>query len=132
LTAAPVRSRIVDVRRALAALIVLTFSTSAVVTATMCGGWEWTASARMDCCAAMGHDCPDQAAADGCCGRAEQAQQKFENSSDACKPLPPAATLVAMPPPTMLPALTAAVAFERTFQQRPHSPPLSRSSVLLI
>ena len=33
-------------RRVLAALIVLTFSTSAVVTATMCGSWESTASAR--------------------------------------------------------------------------------------
>jgi hypothetical protein len=80
----------------------------------------------------MGHDCPDQEAADGCCGRAEQAQQKFENSAGPYKPPPPAAMLLAVPLITGLQALTAAVAFERTFQQHPHSPPLSRSSVLLI
>jgi hypothetical protein len=132
LAVTPSGSRIVAVRRVLAALMMLTFTASAVITATMCGGWESTASARMDCCAAMGHDCPDQEAADGCCGRAEQAQQKFENSTDPYKPLPPAAVLLAIPPATGLPALTAAVAFERSFQQHPHSPPLSQSSVLLI
>jgi len=118
-------------RRALAALIVLAFGTSAIATATMCGGWESTASARMDCCAAMGHDCPDQTAADSCCARAEQAQQKFENSS-AYKPLPPATLSIVVPLETWGPTMTAAVAFERTVLQHPQIPPLSQSSALLI
>jgi hypothetical protein len=121
------------VRRALASIILLTLITSAAMTGMICPGWELSSSARMDCCAAMGHDCPDQDAADACCGRAAQARQRFESVPSISLPTPTVAALPIMPPAADRTARSAAAAaFERVFWQHPHSPPLSRSSVLLI
>ena len=125
---------IADMRRVLAAVVVLTFCVSVVVTATRCAGWEATASARMDCCVAMGHDCHAQEEADSCCGRAEQAQRQFEPAGSTYDPTATPIDSVAIPAmPLSWPGqLAAASAFERTFRQRPHSPPIRLSSVLLI
>jgi hypothetical protein len=121
-------------RRATAAAIILTFLTSAIVTAAMCEGWESSASARMDCCAAMGHECEGQSAADACCGRAELAQQKFETAASTYVPDSPlvAGPVIVLPQALWPVGLAAASAFERTLHQHPHTPPLLLSSVLLI
>jgi hypothetical protein len=82
----------------------------------------------------MGHDCPDQAAADACCARAEQAQQQIDTAASTYVPIP---THIAVMPIVLPHAMwtarqAAASAFERAIQQHPHSPPLLLSSVLLI
>jgi hypothetical protein len=111
----------VFMRRAVAMLVVLTLTVSVGVTATMCAGWESTASARMDCCAAMGHEAHDQAEADSCCERAERAQQEFEPDA-----LPPAAV-------RWTPEHADAPDLQPASRRHPHrSPPLFLSAVLRI
>ncbi len=122
------------VRQRIAVVLTAWLVVAGIATASTCEGWQPTPSARRACCAASQHHCGSQMAADACCGQSEQSQQPRVQC---------VVVGIAAPSPALVPFVTsldlewsprhaAAAIFERTIQQRPHSPPTFLTSVLLI
>lgn len=123
-----------DVRQRIAVVLTAWLVVAGIATASTCEGWQPTPSARRACCVKSQHHCGSQMAADACCGQSEQSQQPRVQCVGVSISAPTLAIdqVATVPDVQWSPRHVAAVIFERTIQQRPHSPPTFLTSVLLI
>lgn len=113
-----------NVRRAIAALLVVLL-TGAIAAPLTCVGWEGSAQDRRECCKRAEHaGCPDQRAADNCCAAHEQSRQLTPALSSHVQTPP---SLVAALPVSALGAAgvdrTAALLLDVVLATRRHGPP---------
>src|SRR5690349_5020135 len=107
--------------------------------AQMCAGWQSSAAARMACCKAAAHSCPHrgQNAADQCCAKGEQSQQRFtaKDTTHLAKPVLVAIAIADTLAPLLpqSPHLAARPAYVASSHlTTPHAPPHVLFSVFRI
>ena len=131
LTKTPVGRMIVVMRRlaGLFAFVLMLVSVAPV----QCFGWQSTAAARMECCEKQQHKCPDQSAADACCGSSEQSSEQSAPTSGFLLSIPPVQAVAAdLPLFSAASTESAARAFSLALDARLKRPPSFLTSVLLI
>jgi hypothetical protein len=119
-------------------MTVLWVALQATTMAQTCAGWQNSAAERMACCKAAAHACPHrgQSAADECCAKGEEGQQRFtaNASTHLAKPVPVVVAILDMLAPPLLasPQFIAARSYDSSTLTAPHASPHVLFSVFRI